>query len=108
MERFTERVLNNIKSIPKGKVTTFGQIAKMSGNPRSARQVARLLHTMSEKHQLPWHRVINSQGKISLQPPERQAARLVAEGVEVRDGIRISLKSYQWDPTDFYELWMNG
>jgi len=109
MDSFTKDVIDNIKAIPEGKVATYGQIAKLAGKPRGARQVARILHTMSEKHDLPWHRVINSQGKISLQPPERQAARLIAEGVEVTNGSRVQLKQFQWEKDDdLYDLWMKG
>ena len=60
MNPFTERVINIIKSIPIGKVMSYGQIAKVAGSPRGARQVVRILHSMSEKHKLPWHRVINA------------------------------------------------
>ncbi len=67
MNDFTEEVIKTIKSIPKGKVMTYGQIAFVSGNPHGSRQVARILHAMTEKYALPWHRVINSKGEISLQ-----------------------------------------
>ena len=63
---FEQRVIELIKIIPKGKAATYGQIAAMAGNPRGARQVSRVLHTSSEKEKLPWHRVINREGKISL------------------------------------------
>jgi methylated-DNA-protein-cysteine methyltransferase-like protein len=66
MLEFTEIVLDIIASIPRGKVMTYGQIAAYADSPRSARQVARILHSMSYAHHLPWHRVINKQGKISL------------------------------------------
>ena len=52
MNPFTERVIQIIKSIPAGKVMTYGQIAKEAGSPRGARQVVRILHTMSAKHKL--------------------------------------------------------
>jgi methylated-DNA-protein-cysteine methyltransferase-like protein len=66
MTEFTQFVIEVIQNIPQGKVMTYGQIAAYCGNPRGARQVSRILHSMSEKHQLPWHRVINSKGMISL------------------------------------------
>jgi methylated-DNA-protein-cysteine methyltransferase-like protein len=65
-ESFHERVVRVIKKIPKGKVATYGQIATMAGSPRAACQVVRTLHSSSKKEKLPWHRVINSQGKIGL------------------------------------------
>lgn len=80
LEPFTARVVAIITRIPAGKVMTYGQIAAVAGNPRSARQVSRILHACSGKYALPWHRVINSRWQVSL-PGEEQMARLQAEGV---------------------------
>jgi methylated-DNA-protein-cysteine methyltransferase-like protein len=96
---FTEEVVEIIKAIPKGKVATYGQVARIAGNPRAARQVVRTLNTQTKKHNLPWHRMINAQGKIAIKDPmgaDEQKARLVAEGVEVSEKNTISLKKYQW------------
>ena len=70
MTPFTENVVEIIRSIPEGKVATYGQIAGLAGSPRAARQVVRALHSMSKKHRLPWHRVINAKGQIALQDDE--------------------------------------
>ncbi len=81
---FTEQVIKLIKSIPFGKVNSYGQIAAMAGSPRAARQVVRILHTLSEKEKLPWHRVVNKSGGISLnrgQGYELQKAMLEDEGI---------------------------
>ena len=97
MQEFTARVLGIIKTIPKGQVMTYGQVASWAGNSRAARQVSRFLTTYSKSHDLPWHRVINSQGKISLQPGkgfEKQQGLLQAEGVEFGVGNRIDLTVY--------------
>ena len=67
--KFTELVIDIIKSIPEGKVTSYGRIAGMAGALSGARQVARILHSMSEKHGLPWHRVVGADGGISLKDP---------------------------------------
>ena len=95
MTKFTEDVLEIIKMIPKGKVMTYGQIAAYANSPRSARQVSRILHSMSSKHKLPWHRVINSKGSISLtgEPGYIQAEMLIREGIEVINK-KIDLKKY--------------
>lgn len=101
MEEFTEEVVSIIAAIPKGKVATYGQIAKLAGNPRGARQVVRILHTQTRKFDLPWFRIINAQGKISIPDPigsEEQRARLMGEGIEVTETFRINLKKFQWDP----------
>ena len=81
---FHQRVVAIIKKIPKGKVATYGQIAALAGNPRAARQVVRILHSSSQKEQLPWHRVVNRQGRISLRPGsgyETQKELLKEEGI---------------------------
>ena len=85
MKQFTEDVIEIIKMIPSGKVMTYGQIAAYAGLPRGARQVSRLLHSMSEKYGLPWHRVINSKGGISLtgEAGYIQGQMLTNEGIEV-------------------------
>lgn len=64
MTPFTEEVIRIIKHIPRGKVMTYGQIAGEAGSPRGARQVVRILHSMSEKYELPWHRVMNAKGEL--------------------------------------------
>ena len=96
---FQQRVISRIKKIPKGKVATYGLIAAMAGNPRAARQVVRALHSSSAKEKLPWHRVINSKGEISLPRGsgyEEQAALLESEGVRLGIAGRIDLKKYLW------------
>ncbi len=96
---FTQKALFIIKNIPEGKVLTYGKAAARAGNPNGARQISRLLHSMSTKHGLPWHRIINSKGKISLRPSqgyELQKALLESEGVEFSSNDTIDLKSYLW------------
>jgi len=95
MTEFTESVIEIIKMIPYGKVMTYGQIASVAGNSRGARQVSRILHSMSEKHNLPWHRVINSKGGISLtgEPGFVQTNMLIQENITVNNK-KIDLKNY--------------
>ncbi len=96
---FEERIKERIKAIPKGRVATYGQIAALAGNPRGARQVARVLHSCSATAGLPWHRVINSRGGISLHRGhgfEEQRRLLRGEGVRVERGGRIVLDEFQW------------
>jgi len=99
MEPFTERVVEIIKGIPEGKVMTYGQIAKLAGSPRGARQVVRVLHTLSEKYKLPWHRIINSKGEISIVDYESrnlQKAFLESEGVTITSQNTIDLNEFQY------------
>ncbi|RAZ79541.1 MGMT family protein [Planococcus halotolerans] len=100
MEAFTSKAIQVIQNIPSGKVMTYGQIASHAGSPRGARQVARLLHSMSAKYDLPWHRVINAAGEISIQDENQrkiQADLLRAEGVEIK-AARVDLNHYRFNP----------
>ncbi|MCT8136885.1 MGMT family protein [Anaerobacillus sp. CMMVII] len=101
MTPFTEKVIEIIRMIPEGRVMTYGQIAGLAGSPRAARQVVRILHSMSKKHNLPWHRVINAKGQIALQDEEsyhEQLMNLEMEGVEIGFNGVIDLVKYQWKP----------
>jgi methylated-DNA-protein-cysteine methyltransferase-like protein len=101
MRAFTQRAVAIISSIPEGKVMTCGQIAALAGSPRGARQIVRILHSMSKKYKLPWHRVINAKGKIGLQDDVSftlQKIHLEAEGVQVQDEGSIDLERFQYFP----------
>jgi methylated-DNA-protein-cysteine methyltransferase-like protein len=98
---FTEEVIAIIRAIPPGKVVTYGQIAAMAGHPRNTRGVVWILHACSEADDLPWFRVVNREGRISLPPGrgyERQKALLAAEGIRFDRRGRIDLKRYLWSP----------
>ncbi|MCP5047915.1 MAG: MGMT family protein [bacterium] len=100
-QSFSSRVKAIIKQIPYGKVATYGQIAFMAGNYRAARQVSWVLHSSSGKDNLPWHRVINRKGQISLEPGsgfEKQKQLLLEEGVEFDSNDRIQLDRFMWQP----------
>jgi len=86
-----------VNAIPLGKVATYGQIASMAGVPQQSRLVGRILSRLPSGSRLPWHRVINSQGRISNPNPTHQQERLEAEGVSLING-RVQLKLYQWEP----------
>ena len=99
MEPFTERVVAIIKGIPAGKVMTYGQIATLAGSPRAARQVVRVLHTLSKKYKLPWHRVINIKGEISIldfESRDMQKMFLESEGVKFTSHNTVNLNEYQY------------
>ncbi|MBN2553928.1 MAG: MGMT family protein [Spirochaetales bacterium] len=98
---FSGRVKRLIADIPSGRVATYGQIAACAGNHRASRQVAWLLHSSSRKDNLPWHRVINSRGGISLPVGggfEEQKTALESEGIIVDRKGRVSLSRYLWNP----------
>jgi methylated-DNA-protein-cysteine methyltransferase-like protein len=82
-------------------VATYGQVAGVAGSPNGARQVARVLHSLSRAKRLPWQRVINSRGSISLPRGagfERQKALLESEGVTVSRNGRVDMRRYLWVP----------
>jgi methylated-DNA-protein-cysteine methyltransferase-like protein len=98
---FTREIKRVLRSVPRGRVATYGQIAALAGRERAARGVAWILHSSSEAAGLPWHRVIGGGGAISLlrgRGFEEQKRRLLAEGVAVGPRGRIDLKRYRWEP----------
>ncbi|MEH6590860.1 MAG: methylated-DNA--[protein]-cysteine S-methyltransferase [Halioglobus sp.] len=96
------RIWQVISQIPRGKVATYGDVAKHAGLARAARRVGRALRQLPSDTKIPWHRVINAQGRISL--PEdsstkyTQRERLEAEGVLFRGNKSIDLKVFRWIP----------
>lgn len=97
---FTVKVIEIIGAIPSGRVSTYGIIASHAGSPKGARQVVRILHSSSRKYSLPWHRVVNRSGGISLQGigHERQKALLREEGVKFDADGTIDLSRFLWWP----------
>ncbi len=95
---FREQVWLIVASIPAGKVTTYGDIARLSGHPRAARQVGGILKKLPSGSTLPWHRVMNSQGKISLTGSDldRQRSALLAENIDVDKTGKVLLARYRW------------
>ena len=92
-----EAIYKVVRTIPKGRVATYGQVARLAGLPRHARQVGYALHHLPENSTLPWHRVVNARGEISKREERgaerEQLIRLQMEGVLFKDG-RIDLKRY--------------
>jgi len=99
VNEFTSNVIQIIQGIPDGRVMTYGQIAEVAGNARGARQVSWILHSMSKKYNLPWQRVINASGKISLQGSE-QRELLELEGVIFSAAGKTDLLTYRWHPVE--------
>jgi len=93
----TIRIVEIIKAIPRGKVFSYRDVALAAGLPNGARQTVRVLHSLSEKFNLPWHRVVRSSGNIALaegEGREIQIGLLRSEGVEVSPEGRIDMKRY--------------
>lgn len=104
-QNFYFRVYTQVRRIPKGKVATYGQIAALLGSPRSAQMVGWALNSLKTNSKVPWQRVINKEGRISIEnmraSKDEQTALLQAEGVDVelRDGnYLVDLEKYLWKP----------
>ena len=97
------RILAVVRRIPRGRVATYGQVARLAGLPRHARHVGYALHGQPHGTPLPWHRVINARGAISLRAidgaADTQRLRLEAEGVAFGAGGRVPLARFQWRPS---------
>ena len=97
------RIYAAVRRIPRGRVATYGQVAALAGLPRQARQVGYALAALPEASTVPWHRVVNARGAISLRADGPgagvvQRLRLEQEGVAFDAGGRLSLERHQWRP----------
>lgn len=97
-DSFAVRVWQIVAAIPEGYVTTYGDIARLAGSPRAARQVGGVLRRLPQGSTLPWHRVVNRHGSISLTGPDlqRQRQALLCEGVQVSGKGLIDMTRYRW------------
>tara|TARA_Y100000816_G_C25708689_1_gene374173 strand:- start:148 stop:465 length:318 start_codon:yes stop_codon:yes gene_type:complete len=96
------QILEVIALIPYGKVATYGQIAKLAGIPKHARLVGYVLKHLDQESSIPWHRVINSQGKISVmrinEKGENIQQQLLADEEIYVLNNKINLKVFSWIP----------
>lgn len=94
------KIISAIQRVPRGRVATYGQIAKLAGHPGAARRVVWILHACSKSHKLPWQRIISSKGEISFPwgtgAYTRQKNLLHSEKIVVDEYGSIDLKKYQW------------
>ena len=86
-----------VRQIPCGKVVTYGQIAFWLGWHHGARTVGWAMRVSPTGGPIPWHRVVNAKGRISIADDDEQRVRLEAEGVDFDATGRIDLKTYQWE-----------
>ena len=102
---FDERVWRALEAIPRGQLATYGQIAELIGAYGCARQVGWALRRLPLPSPVPWHRVVNAQGRIAMTPSREgsdwiQRELLLAEGIPV-DGVgRLPLRRYRWWPAE--------
>lgn len=97
-----EKIYEVVKRIPKGKVSTYGQVAYLAGNPRLARVVGYALHNNPDPQNIPCHRVVNREGRVAkafvFGGGSVQKSLLEAEGIEFCDDEKIDLDKYIWKP----------
>lgn len=94
------RIHDVVSRIPRGRIATYGQVARIAGLPGQARLVGYALHAVPKGKSIPWQRVVNAQGAISLPSDHgsRQRRLLEREGIRFDSRDRIPLASYQWQP----------
>ncbi len=106
-----ERIYQVVRQIPVGRVATYGQVALVAG-ANSARRVGRALATLPMGSDVPWHRIINSQGKIAIRrhgsPDPVQKRRLRIEGVPLDHQGRVDLSAVAWPGPSLQWLEVNG
>lgn len=95
----TARIKAALRAIPRGRVSTYGAVARVAGYANGARQVVRILHSSASAEGLPWHRVLRKDGSIALPEGggfELQRALLQEEGVEVESSGRVDLRRFEF------------
>ncbi len=97
---FFEKVYSIVSSIPRGNVLSYGDVARLAGNPKMSRQVGWALHCNPRPGEVPCHRVVFKNGSVctgfAFGGPEVQVALLKEEGVEV-ENFKINMKKYRWE-----------
>ena len=101
MSPFKEKVIQIIQMVPFGKVASYGQIAAYAGAPRAAREVGWILNSVEETISLPWWRVVNNKGYLSIRGNQTadkglQAKLLQSEAIEVDEHFMLDIEKYRW------------
>jgi methylated-DNA-protein-cysteine methyltransferase-like protein len=103
---FYHRIYRVVRHIPKGRVATYGLVARLAGRPGAARTVGWALSALSEDADVPWWRVLNAAGRISLSGADHgavlQRALLLREGVKFAPGGAVNLAVFGW-PAEAYD-----
>ena len=102
---FYQKVYLTVSKIPYGKVATYGQISDLIYEYRKARQVGWALRRLNLPSNIPWHRVINSKGLITMSLSRKgtdwmQKEILINEGIEFNSKMKIDFKKYLWRPKE--------
>lgn len=110
MGEFNDKVYETVRRVPRGKVVSYGQVARLIGQPRKARFVGYAMHgnpdpwDCAAQTGIPCHRVVFKDGSLApgfaFGGPDEQRARLAAEGVTFLDDGRVDMRACQWDGQD--------
>lgn len=110
MTEFQKKVVRRVQAVPYGKVVSYGQIAESIYSPRSARQVGWVMRSLEMKADMPWWRVLNTKGIITIKgnivnDAPTQKSLLESEGIEVRSDYTIDMDKhrYHFDPNMFMD-----
>lgn len=101
MTKFQQSVVDVVNLVPPGKVVSYGQVALYIGLPRAAREVGWTLRSIDDIHNIPWWRVINNAGVISIKgninaDANLQRKLLENESIEVNDSFEVDIEKYRW------------
>ena len=100
---FKKRVIAVVRAIPYGRVASYGQVALLCGAPRAAREVGWVLNRLEKEIEVPWGRVLNNKGEITIKgsafSADFQRKLLRSENVVVSDDFFLSMHDYRWIPT---------
>jgi methylated-DNA-protein-cysteine methyltransferase-like protein len=105
MSEFKKRVIQIVNDIPSGHVMSYGQVAAYAATPRAARQVGWILNQLEGRIMVPWWRVVNNEGRISIKgttiyTPQLMKELLEQEGVLVKDDLTFDMKKYRYIATE--------
>ncbi|WP_418950822.1 MGMT family protein, partial [Senegalimassilia anaerobia] len=110
MGEFNDKVYETVRRVPRGKVVSYGQVARLIGQPRKARFVGYAMHgnpdpwDCAAQTGIPCHRVVFKDGSLApgfaFGGPDEQRARLAAEGVTFLDDGRVDMRACQWNGRD--------
>jgi methylated-DNA-protein-cysteine methyltransferase-like protein len=101
LTRFQQAVVNIVNLVPHGQVVSYGQVATYAGIPRAARQVGWILRSLETKAEIPWWRIINNTGRISIKgnlhnTPRIQKQLLEQEGIHVTENFELDIEAYRF------------
>lgn len=102
MDTFKHRVINFVKTVPKGKAVSYGQVAAKAGSPRAARQVGAILRSIDASDgKIPWWRVVNNKGIISIKgnwtaTKQLQKEILIKEGIKISENFSLDIEKYRF------------